>query len=130
MKDVNSIANNKFEYSIPQGVKMIKSKLLHKYGRLTLFLALALILIALTASFTAVGKNNWYSVPDYFQPGAVELAMANDMVDTTASELAGEPRTQAWFYSTWDGRFSSFEPMIALEYLKTLQSQECSDIMC
>lgn len=61
------------------------------------------------------GKNlpdERYLHPDFADLDAVEPAMGNHLVDTTAPEHHGEPFTHTFIYGIWDGEVTFYEPMV------------------
>lgn len=69
--------------------------------------------------------------PAYIAVGAVEPGMGNHLINTQAPELAGEPFTHTWIYGTYAGRLTFYEPMIAIDFLESLQNvgdEVCTDI--
>lgn len=60
-----------------------------------------------------------YLPPNYIStpPGVPMMGM--HWVDVTSAELHGEPFTQTFIYGTYDGKVTFYEPMVALDYLKS-----------
>ena len=68
-----------------------------------------------------------YIHPDFMDVGAVESRMGNHLVDVTSPEWHGQTFTETWFFGSYNGKLTFWEPMITKELLESKPNM-CKDI--
>ncbi len=66
--------------------------------------------------------------PNYTDLAVIEPGMGNHMIDLTSPVFAGEHFSHTWIWGVWDGDITYYEPMITLEFLKSLKQKELGKV--